>query len=62
MSVTFTIADSIVDFDDPTTYLNVTTIHAADILRWLDIECAAALEAVGLAEEERGHLRRSETG
>ncbi len=42
--------------------LYVAASSSEGVGSWLDIECAAALEAVGLAEEERGHLRRSETG
>lgn len=38
MTVTFTIAGTRPDWDDPTTHINLNNVNAADLLRWLDIE------------------------
>ena len=38
MSVNFTVAGSHTDFDDPSCYLNLANMNAAELLRWLDID------------------------
>ena len=48
MSVTYTIAGSYPDWDDPTTHLNLANVNASELLRWLDIEADELAKRAGV--------------
>ena len=58
MSVTFTIAGSHADWDDPATHLNLANMNAAELLRWLDIDAQDDLYGEISARELAARCRR----